>query len=386
MRLPPEMFHFVETGCSWRFFSPLLSGCVWLLFGRFPGRSWGSWGPRIWTLTSYPATVVGAFSACPLLSPSASLACAVAAGCNVFLNIVLLEWLGFIGSPIATACSRWIAVVVLFFCARREFSVCRVFTFPTGFTVTRMHQFMSLNLPMTLQEIVEKLFLQITALFAARLQPQALATHNAMLTGFMFLCSAMIGCQAATQTRLAHHLYQGDREGIAVLLRFSFRFMLGWSFIVLAFYATLQDHVGMIFSVNPIVWDLSGQLSLLCGSCYAVIAVFMWSGAVLNVVGCSSWFAGSYVVGTAFVGLPVAWYCGFRLSSADLVGWPYFHPDEGPGAGLLGIWLGLLAGYSCTAALTFWRVARISDWGDRCKSARRLAGARVDLLGADGTQ
>eukprot|EP00971_Amphidinium_carterae_P098793 1953984-Amphidinium_carterae.1 len=177
----------------------------------------------------------------------------------------LFPGLGYVGSPIATALSRWIFLLVMLFWSWPEVRMCWPADFRPSFTMTRVGDFLKLALPLTVSSALEDLNMEITGVMALKFGRQKLATHNSMLTAFMFLSTAMLGFTDGLQSRVSHHMVAGNLDGFRRVVQISSRCMVAWSGVVMICFVAVQDNTGKLFSSDPEVWLLSGQLSFLVG-------------------------------------------------------------------------------------------------------------------------
>mmetsp|Transcript_4778 Transcript_4778/g.8210 ORF Transcript_4778/g.8210 Transcript_4778/m.8210 type:complete len:523 (+) Transcript_4778:83-1651(+) len=290
----------------------------------------------------------------------------------------LISGLGYVGSPIATALSRWVNFLILLYWAWPELRQC----WPAGvwqsFTPTRLGDFLKLALPLTLSTMLEDLNMEITGVMALKFGRQKLATHNSMLSAFLLLSTAMMGFIDGLQSRVSHHMVTGNLDGFRRVVRISSRCMLLWSFVVMICFVSVQDNTGKLFSSNPEVWLLSGQLSFLVGGAYFVMSFFYLSMGILSGIAKPGVVVLGFFLGCYVLGLPVAYLLGFEMDPHKLDFWPYFDPDtasgqEPTGCGILGLWMGLATGYLVTTIVAMSRLLCIKDWSVEVAKARALA-------------
>eukprot|EP00929_Paragymnodinium_shiwhaense_P054751 TRINITY_DN27439_c0_g1_i1.p1 TRINITY_DN27439_c0_g1~~TRINITY_DN27439_c0_g1_i1.p1 ORF type:complete len:528 (+),score=88.30 TRINITY_DN27439_c0_g1_i1:58-1584(+) len=303
---------------------------------------------------------------------------------NIPLNYLLvfgafgMPGFGLTGSAIATAASSWVTFVCLFVASRDEIRRCWPSNFMPTFSKPRVADFVKLCVPLTLSGVLEELNMQITAVMAVSFGAQELATHNCMLVAFMLLSTALIGVSNGTATRISHLLVENNVVSVKRLIRNVMCIAFGWSLVVMVVFIVLQDRVGMLFSANPRVWELSGQLASLVGVAYFMLSSFYVSMSVLEGIAKPNAVMAAFLVGCYGVGLPVAYTVGFQLSPEALSWWPYFDVktasgNEPNGCGILGLWLGLAAGYFVTTLVVGVRVLTLRDWDGLVAKAQRMA-------------
>lgn len=302
---------------------------------------------------------------------------------NLVLNYVLIfgcfGWagLGFIGAPISTAISRWAMFLMLAHLGMSEIKTCWPSNWRPSFSSSRMREFLKLCIPLTLSGVLEEFNMQLTAVFALHFGPQELATHNVMLTAFLLLSTVMMGCADGTSTRVSHYLVAGDVAKMTRLVFLAFCIMISWSFFVMVSFMLLQDRIGMFFSENREVWRLSGQLSFLVGSAYALMSFFWVALAVLEGIARPTIVVVGFVLGSYCVGLPMTYVFGFKASPKAFAWWPYFDPStasgqDATGLGVLGLWLGLTCGYLVVTAVASSRLLCM-NWASEVVRARAMA-------------
>jgi len=298
----------------------------------------------------------------------------VVAGTNVVLNFILLDAMGFTGSPLATALSRWLGFWLYLVFTWKQLVQCRPADLRGCFTRRRCCEFLRVAIPMTLQGLLQEIYMQILALFAANLGPSEIATHNGMLACISLFSAGLFGCNTGTRSRIAAHVVAGNIVGVRRVQLQSLIVMVSISLAVAISFVVLQDGVGRLFSADPQVWRLAGQLSSAVGASYLILTFFFWSMATLNATGQSAWVAVAYVLGSYVVGLPLSYYLGFVLSPSAFRGWPFFQVEaRDRGIGLLGVWLGLGAGYLVSMSCVVGRVLMMRNWQKYIDRAQRVA-------------
>lgn len=299
---------------------------------------------------------------------------------NIFLNILMIHgttwfepegaeplWrgLGFIGSPIATSLTRWIALGTLaaFVCVSRERSptsslarTCTGLQCAKALSGRRMWQMAcGFAIPLALSNLLEELQLQVVAFLAAQLGEAQLAAHTSMLTLFFFCSAAMYSAVDATAARIGRHLGAGAVDRGRFVMYLDLLFSLASAVVVASVLGGAGGDLARLFSDDPAVIDAVRPLAVLVGCCYALLCLFFVSVAVLDAMGRAAAVATSFVAGAWLVAVPLA-----------------FILDRMAGLGLNGLWYGLATGYAVVTIIAVIFVLR-ADWNEASRRAISLA-------------
>ncbi|CAE8610582.1 unnamed protein product [Polarella glacialis] len=291
---------------------------------------------------------------------------------NFGINFLLIcgFGLGYPGSPLATAFSRWFVLLALVALVRSK----RVKLQPgvwDGWDLKgacqrpRVATYLKQALPTALSGMIEEYQLQTIAVFAGQLGPQVVATHNATLILFLVLCGTMWAISQATSTRIGHHLGSSNLPGVKRVIRLASIAAALWGLLVSVVITSLHRYLGDIYSSKLEVQLLAQEISSLAGMAYFLLAIFYVSMSILTSSCRQGWIVAAFVAGAWGVSVPVGRYLAF-FADPDWFSWYPARLDwdiglHGEGAGLLGLWLGLVCGYAVTTLVAVFGVCR-SDW------------------------
>eukprot|EP00931_Biecheleriopsis_adriatica_P079725 TRINITY_DN53085_c0_g1_i1.p1 TRINITY_DN53085_c0_g1~~TRINITY_DN53085_c0_g1_i1.p1 ORF type:complete len:521 (-),score=59.37 TRINITY_DN53085_c0_g1_i1:215-1693(-) len=301
---------------------------------------------------------------------------------------------GYVGSPIATSCSRWFVFLGLLaivnctsFVQLAPGAWTRCSRPKELFEGVRMKMYLSQALPSALTGVVEEYQLQTVAVFAGKIGPEAVSTHNATLVLFLFLCGTMWAISAATSTRIGHHLGRGDQTALKRVITLASVASATWGLLVSVLLTTLRQCAGELYSSKAEVDELTAEIYTLVGPAFFLMSIFYVSMSVLTASFRQIWIVSSFVIGAWGVSVPLAYALSFRLDATILNFWPgRVSWDTGPGGeglGLLGIWMGLAVGYAVTTSLALVGVCR-SDWPTIIVQAAQRSQARDGLQNLTG--
>ena len=264
------------------------------------------------------------------------------------------EGLGFKGSPIATAISRW-----------GMFLTYLIYTVPwrrlhaatwQGWTLhrrgalhpVRVRQYLLQQcLPSAIGICLEEWQLQVIAIFATRLGTAQIATHNATLEVFFFVTALMFGLVAAVQIRIGFYLGASNAPAAKQVGRLGLRVSAVIGVVVGGVFVLARAQIGEIYSSDPEILHEAERISVLVGAAYFALSVFYTSMAILNGQARPGIVALSFLVGCWAVCIPVSYVLAFTA-----------------GQGLFGLWVGLCVGYAFVTVIVGVAAYR-SDW-DAC--------------------
>jgi len=225
---------------------------------------------------------------------------------------------------------------------------------------------MSLAMPLMLSALLEECMFVCISGFAAKLGSTQIATHNAMLNIFMVITSAMYGLSNAVTIRIGHHLGHGDAGAARLCAILMLMVAVSLGFVLGAVFVLARNEVGHIFSNDPAVWHWTSQLSILVGVCYVLLTLFFTGVATLQGQGRPLPIAVGFAVGAYAVAVPLGYYLAFPR-----------------GMDLLGLWLGLAAGYGVITVIVGWAALQ-TDWVEETSKAversRAMGEAKTDRL------
>ena len=273
---------------------------------------------------------------------------------NVGLNYILIFGVagfggyGYVGSPIATAISRWGLLIVFFVYTvliRGDHRATWSGWDLSGFTRERLYVLVvTQSLPLMLGICAEEWQLQVIAIFAARLGETQLATHNATLEMFFLLSSVMFGLMAASVVRIGFYLGKGQWKSARRVAFVSFFCAIIVGTISGGTFVAFRNYIGLIFSDDTSVHDLTAQICLLVGPCYFLLSLFYHSMSVLDAQARPMLVAISFFIGAWCVSIPIGYVFAF-VETYDL----------------MGLWYGMVAGYAVVTTIVT-TAAALSDW------------------------
>lgn len=350
---------------------------------------------------------------------------AMSVGANVGLNFLFIygipgtSWagLGFIGSAVATAVSRWLQFFLMLAMTSRLFSgrhsraqlqqqhtmpllveesaSSSTFTPPSAqqprylaeqpadqpvdlrqfnwslqaaHKPSRLQKFVKLAGPCALTGVCEDGQLQLVAILAGRIGTVAAATHQGIFNVFWVLSSLMWAVSAGNRVRVANYLGAGDGRGAKFALSVSTMVGLPAAAAVSISLFLARNSIGLVFSDDPKVDHLCAEIMTLCGIAYFALGFFYLSMSTLNATGRPMSVAVSFVFGAWLVCIPLALVFRRLPSSISLFGVPV--------NGLFGLWLAMSAGYAVTTTSAVVFVCR-TDWNKAAELAKKNAEATM---------
>lgn len=203
---------------------------------------------------------------------------------NLLSNLVLVHGiggvsgLGFIGSPIATALSRWLALLLITqYCRyKRMFSTSWPGLSPRNvFTKSRLKEFTCKQwLPLMVGIAMEEFQLQVVGLMAAKLSAIALATHLTMFDMFYFLTSTLYGLLNATRTRVGHNIGSMSIKMAKAVALVDFVISLAIGSVNATLLIIFHDVVGRIFTSDERVLEKISVIAFTLAPGYLILSIF----------------------------------------------------------------------------------------------------------------
>eukprot|EP00937_MAST-01D_sp_MAST-1D-sp2_P002287 g2287.t1 len=222
----------------------------------------------------------------------------------------------------------------------------------------RTWEFLRLCGPLGVGNALEEWQVQLVGFFAGALGETAVATHNGMLQVFFVLTALQWGMLKATQVRVGHNLGRGCGRMARRVGAFALFVAVGVGIGIAVVLVVSRQVVGRLFSDSAAVVHKTAEICAIVGAGYAFLSVFFVSVATLSAQGRGTAVAVSFLVGAWGVSVPVSYALALRTS-----------------LGLVGLWLGLSAGYAVITVLAGWAVAR-SDWAALTEEAVRRSAAQ----------
>jgi Na+-driven multidrug efflux pump len=204
--------------------------------------------------------------------------------------------------------------------------------------------YVSQAMPLSLGAAFEEWQIQVVSFFAGALGPVSTATNNGVMQIFVTISALNYGIMTATTVRVGFYMGEGEpRKAKSVVIIALVTSVVVGAAIGLSFVA-LRNWMGLLYSNDPKVVELSSSLCWIVGPTYICLSVFFVSVATLQGQGRSGILAACFLIGAWVVSVPAAWVLTFD-----------FNMD------LIGIWLGLVAGYAVIMFLTAIALYK-SDW------------------------
>ncbi|CAK4072375.1 unnamed protein product [Aphanomyces euteiches] len=354
---------YAQLGCFMLTIVCLPLGCFWWFVGDFL-KMFGVAATTIhlaqtytrlsvmwlWPRITYQLFVVY-FAAQENVLPS-SIFSLVFVGVNAVANYVLVfgisSWrgLGFVGMPIAmtiTMYGRLVTYLVYMMFIKQHHALTWVWSYDF-LDMTNLKVIFHVGLPLALGQICENAQLQSMALMASRVGEVALDAHNSMLYLFLLLSSPVSGMATGGIVRIGIHLGAGQARRAKFVWK-----LLSWSNFVIASVLAIplllaRNDVGHIFSVDPLVWSAMSEICTLAAVGYVLLSLFYSSMTTLIAQARGVPLLIAFFCGAWLVGVPTAYLLGLKAKM-----------------GLLGIWIGMSAGYGVTTAIAFYGCV-ITDW------------------------
>ena len=256
-----------------------------------------------------------------------------------------LPALGAVGTGVATAIVQWVMFATMFWHVRRNaayrpFGILRR---PGRPERARLLEILRLGLPIGGSMIAECALFSAAGLMVSTLGAPVVAAHQIALNWASFMFMAPVSIHSATTIHVGHALGRGDRPaarlagfvGIALCT-----LLMVVSALVLA---VASDAIAAFYTADPAVRAFATQLLLLAG-------VFQVSdGLQVGAMGALRGFKDARVPLVITIGS--YWAIGFPLA---------LYGGIVRGGGPAGVWWGLIAGLSMSAALLNLRFARMS--------------------------
>lgn len=242
----------------------------------------------------------------------------------------------------------------------------------------RVKHYLKQAVPAALSGVIEEYQLQAVSVFAGKLGPDVVATHNSFFTCLMLLCSIMWSLMDSTTTRMGHHLGNHSMAGMKNSMKVGSISAIIWGLLVSGVSILFRKEVGEAISSNLVVEALAHELSALVGTCFFLLAIFYIGMGILTAAFKQHLIVCAFILGAWGISVPLAWTFAFELDPKFGEWYPgRLKWDTGPdghGLGFLGLWLGLAAGYLATTGLAWISVCRL-NWVEVMDEAAKKAEA-----------
>lgn len=253
--------------------------------------------------------------------------------------------LGAVGTGVATAIVQWVmfAAMLLHVRRHRAYRPYRIVRVPGPPDRARLAEILRLGLPIGGSMIAEAALFSASGLLVSTLGAVGVGAHQIALNWAAFMFMAPLSIHSATTIHVGHALGRGDRAGgrragfVGIGLC---GLLMSASALVLAF---ASDHIAAFYTADPAIRSVAAQLLLLA-------AVFQVSdGLQVGAMGALRGFKDARIPLAVTIGS--YWGIGFPLA---------FYGGIVRAGGPAGVWWGLIAGLTVSAALLNLRFARLS--------------------------
>ncbi|RLN62337.1 hypothetical protein BBJ29_007580 [Phytophthora kernoviae] len=244
---------------------------------------------------------------------------------------------GFSGCPLGTAVALALRLVgyVAYMNVYRKYHRRCAWRWNSRFLDTHIvWNLVSVGMPLAVGELLENAQLTALTLFAAKIGEIQLGTHNAMMELFFFCTSPLYAVINASVTRMGNHLGAGKPAQAILSARVCGTCIAALTAVNSVVIVSSRRHLGRIFSDNPQVISTFTQAVLQAQARPMPLAIGMVAGA---------WV----------VGVPAAYLMGVHAS----------HPS------LLGLWEGMLCGYTVTSIASFIPAFLRPNWQEEADKA-----------------
>ncbi|KAG7385931.1 hypothetical protein PHYPSEUDO_000893 [Phytophthora pseudosyringae] len=267
-----------------------------------------------------------------------------------------LPQLGFIGCPLGTAVAvalRFVSYVSYMNVYRKYHHQCS-WRWSTFFLDKQIvWNLVSVGMPLAAGELLENAQLTVLTLFAAKIGEIQLGTHNAMMELFYFATSPLYAVIGASVTRIGNHLGAGQPSDAVVAAQICGICIATLTTVNSVVIVTSRQHLGQIFSDDPMVTTTFSQVCSLAALAYFVLSFFCYALAILQAQARPMPLAVGMVAGAWLVGIPSAYFMGVHGT----------HPS------LLGLWKGMICGYTVTSITSFIPAYVRPNWEEEADKA-----------------
>jgi MATE family multidrug resistance protein len=293
---------------------------------------------------------------------------------NLVTSIILVHgvgsWggMGFVGAPIATNCTivlRGVGVWWWVVKVRRLHEPSWQPWTTASLSGTRLKTFLVQALPAGLAGLIEQAQFVVVTLMVSSLGETQVATHSGMLNVFSVLCFAMYALTDAGAAVVGKWLGAGRAVTARQAARMVLVLMLAMGAVIAVTFLLARNVVGKIFSMDPEVWYIAEELSVICGIAFLLLALAFGCFAVLQGQGRPGIAAGCMLLGLWGVSVPGAYVAEYTLQR-----------------GLPGVWIGLTCGYGISTLVMMCFVA-CSNWEQLAIEAQIRSEAHPDPLCTD---
>ncbi|KAG1689429.1 hypothetical protein DVH05_002231 [Phytophthora capsici] len=265
-----------------------------------------------------------------------------------------LPELGFVGCPLGTAVAVMLRLVsyVLYMNVYKQYHRQCSWRWNTLFLNKEIvWNLLSVGMPLAAGELLENAQLSVLTFFAATIGELQLGTHSAMMELFYFATSPLYAVIGAAVTRIGNHLGAGQPSHALVTAKILGVCIASLTTANSVVIVSTRQYLGKIFSNDQEVITTFSQVCSLAALAYFVLSFFCYALAVLQAQARPMPLAIGMVAGAWLVGIPSAYFMGVQDSS------------------LLGLWEGMIAGYTVTSLVSFVPAFVRPNWQEEADKA-----------------
>ncbi|CAM9737971.1 unnamed protein product, partial [Phaeothamnion confervicola] len=290
--------------------------------------------------------------------------CVITAFLNVGLNLAFIPWLGFQGAPIATTASRWVLFAftaaywyirrAALFAGKLRWTVGNVLQLATSWRMVRA--FSLIGIPGALMLGLEAASFDLTTAFAARLGTVAVDAHTSMLNIVTFsFISLPFGLAIAVSIRVGNLL--GSGQPLRARLAGRLSICVGTAFMAVSaiIIVVCRQYLGAIFVDDQDVMALVAKIAPIAAAFEICDGLQGTAAGVLRGLGKQHLLVVINIIGLWLIGMTAGVCLTFV---ADV--------------GLAGLWWGLFAGLSTTAAMSLFVLGRTNWAAESVKAIDRV--------------
>eukprot|EP00516_Mucochytrium_quahogii_P001647 CAMPEP_0203754468 /NCGR_PEP_ID=MMETSP0098-20131031/8052_1 /ASSEMBLY_ACC=CAM_ASM_000208 /TAXON_ID=96639 /ORGANISM=" , Strain NY0313808BC1" /LENGTH=517 /DNA_ID=CAMNT_0050645493 /DNA_START=58 /DNA_END=1611 /DNA_ORIENTATION=- len=272
------------------------------------------------------------------------------------------DGLGFKGSPIATAITTTVRLVVLVLYMRNRLPehVWNGFS-REAFTKARVNKFLEQCIPNALAACLEYVQFMVLTVMIAGFGKDQLAAHSSMMLVFDVASACLYGMMEGGSMKISKELGAGKPQDAKLLAKYLTIGLFVVACCVSGLFLILRNQIGKIFSNDPTVKEYFAQLATVNAATYFLIALTFASYAILQAQGRPNRALYAMLVGTWIVGMPMA----YVVSRVWHAGW-------------LGVWYGSIIGYVVMTVISCAAV-----WGSDWHKLSQVAQQRAEVAPED---
>ncbi|HEX2206011.1 MAG TPA: MATE family efflux transporter [Longimicrobium sp.] len=287
---------------------------------------------------------------------------------NVFANRALIhgvpgfvEPMGVVGAAVATSFVRWVMLVVMVAYVLRRSDLTPVGRAALRLVPARLKQIAAIGVPIGAQMGAEVGIFSLAAVMMGWLGPVQFAAHQVVINIASATFMVALGASVAGSIRVGQHVGAGNPRGARRAAVGAYLLSVGFMSLCALLFLAAPRWLISLYTTDP------GILRYGTGLLFMAALFQVFDGAQVAGLTALRGAADTRVpmvitlLGYWAVGLPVAYYLGFRTSMAHL-----------------GIWTGLVVSLAVVSVFLAWRVRRVIWHG----TLRRAAAPVPDRMPA----